>query len=181
MKDYRKSMTGYLRDSHQMIDQVLSAADFGEGFPHIFGRPTDDNPEVFVRNSCGLLLRKAQLHVAAALMADKRVNLHSLAIHVRVVLECAAQIVATAHAAYEETPKALAGAVNRVERDFQDAMAHLSRGQVTPAEIQNMIASAREETEGAGYKPPKRVTFADKLATLPHGVDWYGHLSVFLL
>ena len=175
--DYRKSMAGYLRNSHQMIEQVLSSADFVEGFPHIFGRPTHDDPEVFVRNSCGLLLRKAQLHVAAALMANKTNNVHSLAVHMRVVLECAAQVVATANAAYEGTPKAVARSVNRVERDFQDAMANLSRGQITPAEIQNMIASARPGTGGTGSKPPKRVTLADKLAALPHGVSWYDHLS----
>ena len=177
MDDYRKSMAGYLRDSHQMIDEVLSTADFDEGFPHIFGRPTDDNPEVVVRNSCGLLLRKAQLHMAAALMADKRTNLHSLAVHMRVVLECAAQIVATAQGAYEGTPKAVAHAVNRFERDFQYAQANSSRGQITPDEIQNMIASARPGTGEAGYKPPKKETFADKLAALPYGVSWYEHLS----
>ena len=177
MNDYRKSMAGYLRDSHQMIDKVLSAADFDEGFPHLFGQPTGDNPEVVVRNSCGLLLRKAQLHVAAALMAAKRNNSHSLAVHMRVVLECAAQIVAAAQGAYEGTDKAVVKYVNRLEKDFQYAMDNLGRGQITPGDIQNMIANARPGTGEAGYKPPKKVTFTDKLAALPHGVTWYEHLS----
>ena len=176
MKEYRRSMAGYLRDSHQMIEQVLSLADFDEGFPHLFGRPTDDNPEVFVRNSCGLLFRKAQLHVAAALMANKTSNLHSLAVHMRVVLECAAQIVATANAAYEGTLKTVARSVNRVEWDFKYTMANLSRGQVTPDEIQDMIASARPGPRESVYKPPKKETIADKLAALPHGVSWHDHL-----
>ena len=130
-----------------------------------------------MRNSCGLLLRKAQLHVVAALMADRRNNLHSLAVHMRVVLECAAQITDTAQGAYEGTHQAVAKHVNRFERDFQYAMANLSRGKITPDEIRNMISSARPETDEAGYKPPKQVTFADKLAALPHGESWYKYLS----
>ena len=179
MEDYRKSMAGYLRHSHRMIDEVLSLADFDERFPHIFGQPTEDSAEVFVRNSCGLLLRKAQLHVTAALMADRKSNLHSLAVHMRVVLECAAQIVATAQGAHEGTLKAVAKEVNRFEGDFKYAMDNLGRGQITPDEIQDMIASARPEPREAVYKPPKKVTIADKLAVLPHGVSWYNHLSKY--
>ena len=40
MDDYRKNMAGYLRDSHQMISELLSAADFDQNFPHIFGQPS---------------------------------------------------------------------------------------------------------------------------------------------
>ena len=177
VNEYRESMAGYLRDSLQMIKLLLSAADFGEGFPHIFGQPTDDSPEVLVRNSCGLLLRKAQFHVTAALIAHKGSNLHSFAVQMRVVLECAAQIVDTAQGAYEGTPKAVARHVNRFERDFQYAMDNLSRGQITPVEIQGMIVSARRASGQVGNKPPRRETIADKLAALPHGKSWYDHLS----
>ena len=56
-------------------------------------------------------------------------------------------------------------------------MANLSRGQVTPDEIRDMIASARPGPRESEYKPPKKETIADKLAALPHGVSWYDHLS----
>ena len=89
-------MVGYLIEANQMIQQLLSEADFEEAFPHIFGHPKD-HAEVHVRNECGLLLRKAQFHMIAVLRANKSSNLHSMAIHMRVVLECAAQVVSTAY------------------------------------------------------------------------------------
>ena len=120
MDDYRKSMASYLSDSRQMIDDLLSTADFDEGFPDVFGRPTDANPEVAVRNSCGLLLRKAQLHVAAVLMADRRNNLHSLTVHMRVILERAAQVVAAARRAHpRRVEHTLAVGGQRERRDLQ--------------------------------------------------------------
>ena len=81
--------------------------------------------------SRGYVLPFTQLHVTSALMARKRSNVHSLAVHMRVVLECAAQIVSTAQGAYEGTPKALAGYVNRFEREFQYATANVKASVAT--------------------------------------------------
>ena len=97
VSDYRRTMASYLAQSFRMIRQLLSEADFGESVPHVFGIPTDDNVAVSGRNECGLLIRKAQMHINAALRANNDNNLHSLAVHMRVVLECVAQVVSTAH------------------------------------------------------------------------------------
>lgn len=177
LEDYRNSMAGYLGESLRMIQRSLSAADFERGFPNIFGQPTEENPEVFVQNSCGLLLRKAQFHMMAALLANKSSNLHSLTVQMRVILECAAQIVATANSACEGSEKAVAQAVNRFEKDYQSDLARMSRGQLTPNEIQEEVIQARPESLKDAYKLPKKETLADKMAVLPYGESWYSYLS----
>ena len=179
MNEYRKSMTNYLDEAHKMIQQVLSGADFEDSFPHLFGNPSREDPRVAVRNECGLLLRKAQLHTSAAMRANKSNNLHSLAVHMRVVLECAAQVQSKAHSAYEGSERELKRVLNVSEYDFQYAMANLSRGGVGRDEIQESIINAREGIDQARRKPPRQVTLTDKVRYLTQGKEWYDHLSKY--
>ena len=177
--DYRKTMVCYLVEASRMIQQWLVGADFEEAFPHIFGHPQEADVEVFVRNQWGLLLRKAQLHLVAVLRAHKSNNLHSLAVHMRVVLECAAHVLSTAHAASKGTPKDFAQVLNRTEYDFQDAVIRLSRGSMGYVPIQKMIISAREGIGQSRTKPPINVKLADRISVLAGGSEWYEHLSEF--
>ena len=177
MTEYRKAMAGYVREAHRMISSVLEPADFDKAFPYIFGEPTEEDPPVFFRSECGLLLRKAQIHATACLLANENNNLHSLGVHMRVVMECAAEVVATAQEFGEGTPKALTRTINRLERAFQEGMMTMSRGTVTPSYIQRTIEGARRQAGETGIRRPKRVTLADRMVALPHGVSWYNHLS----
>lgn len=177
MSDYREAMTGYLVEAFQMIHRLVSEADFGESFPNVFGQPTDENIVVAGRNECGLLIRKAQMHINAALRANNDNNLHSLAVHMRVVLECAAQVISTAHLGYDGSPKELERILNATEYDTRYAMSSLGRGSIDNDNIQDMIISAREKTGCYDTKRPERVTIADKVGPLRHGKDWYDHLS----
>ena len=177
MSEYRRSMTSYLDEAHQSVQKALSIADFEDAFPHVFGQPTLETPEVSVRNECGLLLYKAQLHTFAAIRANESNNLHSLAVHMRVVLECAAQVQSKARAAYEGTEKDLKRVLNAMEYDFQYAMDSLSRGRLDHDQIQEMIVSAREGIDLLGQRPPKQVTLKDKISYLSQGREWYDHLS----
>ena len=162
-----------------MLRQFLSEADFEEAFPYIFGHPMDDKAEVAVRNECGLLLRKAQLHLEAVLRANESNNLHSLAVHIRVVLECAAQIVWTANSAGKGSGKELDQVLNVRESDLWYALASLSRGTVEQSEIQKTIASARSGIGQQGSKRPKRVSPTQKIDHLPGGRSWYSHISEY--
>jgi len=51
------------------------------------------DPATAIRISGALLLRKARIHTVAVLRANETSNLHSLAVHMRPVLECAGQVV----------------------------------------------------------------------------------------
>ena len=170
-------MVSYLVESFRRIQQLLSEADFAESFPDIFGKPNEENAEVSVRNECGLLIRKAQMHINAVLRANRSNNLHSLAVHMRVVLECAAQVLSKAHAACDGSPKELARILNASESDFRYAMTRFSRGKIDNDQIQKMINSARKGIGHNDSRPPRRVTISDKISQLNGGAEWYRHLS----
>lgn len=179
MNEYRRSMTYYLEEAHKMVQQVLSSADFEDAFPHVFGQPSREAPEVYVRNECGLLLRKAQLHTFSAIRANESNNLHSLAVHMRIVLECASQVQSKARTAYEGTEKELKRVLNVSEYNFQYTIGSLSRGTIDHDQIQELILSAREGIDQLGRKPPKKVTLTNKISYLAQGREWYDHLSKY--
>ena len=176
--DYRGTMVRYLGEAQEMIGQLLSGADFEGAFPHIFGNPEND-PRIALRNENGLLLRKAQLHIEAVLRANKSNNLHSLAVQMRVVLECAAQVRSKANSVCEGSPEALARTLNTTESDYQYAMLAASRGQVDLKTIRDGIANARRGIGQHGVERPKRVTVADRIESLSGGSGWYDYLSEF--
>ena len=176
--DYRNTMLHYLGEALQMIERSLSGGDFEKPLRQIFGTPSDDEAEMALRTELGLLLRKAQLHIVAALRANKSNNLHSMAIHIRVVLECAAQVVMKANAAVKG-PRELKRMLNVTESDVQYALLAMSRGRIGRDEIQRGIIDARRGIGQHWEEPPKRVTVTDKISSLPGGRGWYDHLSKF--
>ena len=64
------------------------------GWPEATARiDLDADPAAVVRIMGALLLRKARVHTIAVLRANESSNLHSLAVQMRPVLECAGQVV----------------------------------------------------------------------------------------
>ena len=55
------------------------------------------DPTAMLRIMCALLLRKARLHSVAVRRANETSNVHSLAVQMRPVLECAGQVVFVFH------------------------------------------------------------------------------------
>ena len=179
LNNYRKTMASDLGESLRMIQELLSDADFEDAFPHVFGHPDELGAEAHIRNECGLLLRKAQLHIVAVLRSNESNNLHSMAVQMRVVLECAVQVVSKANAACKGTRKELKKALNVSEHDYREALVNLSRGRIDAKEISEAIISARAGIGETGTNPPKKVNQTDKIGALPGGAEWYRHLSKF--
>ena len=175
---YRSTMARYLDEARQMIGHLLSEADFGEAFPHLFGIP-DDDPPVALRNASGLLLRKADLHISTVLKANEHHNVHSMAVHMRVVLECAAQVIADAHAHSEGSRGSYTRLLNATESDYLYAMRAASRGQIDHSTLQEGIARARTAIGEPLRESPKRVTVTDRITSLPGGTGWYDYISEF--
>ena len=72
--------------------------DVSGGWPEATARiDFDAGPTAALRVVAGLLLRKARIHADAVLRADESSNLHSLAVQMRPVLECAGQVVFIFH------------------------------------------------------------------------------------
>ena len=111
--------------------------------------------------------------------ANRSHNLHSLAVHMRIVLECAAQVQSKAHAVYQGSERELKRVLNVSEYDFQYALGSLSRGGVGRDEVQRSIIVARARMGQVGRKSPTRVTVADKVGYLAQGKEWYDHLSKY--
>lgn len=173
---HRVAMVAYLGEAFGIIQQALSEADFEEAFPHVWGHP-ENNPTLAVRNKCGLLLRKAELHLLAVLRADDGNNLHSLAIHLRIIMECTAHLVPTTGLTGKESPKAFQKNINNLEYDILDTVQRAGRGMVENDEIMNIITKGRRSIGDYRDTRPTRVTIRDRIKVLPNGEWWYQHLS----
>ena len=173
---YRKTMASHLAKSCSMIKNLLHDADFGNDFPHVMGHSSEEDGKMAIANECAILLKKAHLHVVAALSANRDGNLHSLAVHMRVVLECAMWLMEFANAAYHGTEEQLTKILNRTERDFYDTTRRMSRGGIDENELQKMIDMVRDTSIVKGKKPT-RVTITDKVSQMVQGKSWYDHIS----
>ena len=174
---YRQSMAAFLRESLQLSQEFLSEANFDGAFPHVFGVPSKESPEVHVRNECALLIRKAQLHMLAVLVANKNSNLHSMAVQMRVVLECAAQVVPLANVTAKGSESELNKFLNMREYETFDGIKRFSRDLTSREEITRIILDARRQVGNGRERVPKRVTPTDKVDALASGKSWYDHLS----
>ena len=171
VRRYRNLMACYLNEGHRMIVQLLVEAGYPEAFPHVVRIP-DEYPRAV------LLLQKAHLHIEAVLRANESDNAHSMAVHSRVVLECACQVLSEAEAWGEDSQEAHDRLSNERESDYWNSMLRLSRGRIGPAQIQQRIVEARRAYGQDNEDPPEQVTIRDKLRFIPGETGWYDYLSL---
>ena len=110
----------------------------------------DADPAATLRIVGALLLRKARIHTVAVLRANETSNLHSLAVQMRPVLECAGQVVFF----FDHTmiapnlrmaPERVAEVVgNRLNADHYQTLRRRSRGDVSPEELRAVEEQAQE-------------------------------------
>lgn len=137
----------------------------------------------------GLLLRKARIHTLAVLRANEASNLHSLAVQMRPVLECAGQVVfffyttIIAPDLLMPLEKATVEFGSRLNADFYQTFRRTTRGQISPEKLREMATEAQAAAAlSFGAAPPKKqkswsLRQADKMTTLPKGQEWYNYLS----
>ena len=149
----------------------------------------DADPTATLRIQGALLLRKARIHTIAVLRANETGNMHSLAVQMRPVLECAGQVVFI----YENSviapdllmsrEKAAATLGRRINADFYQTLVRRTKGQVSPKELRKMGIQAEADAAAlVGAAKPKRrkswsLNQADKVASLANGREWYNYLS----
>lgn len=148
------------------------------------------DPVAILRIQGALLLRKARIHTVAALRANETGNLHSLAVQMRPVLECAGQVVFI----YENAiiapdismprEKAAEKLGRRINADAYQTLVSRTKGQVSPKELREMATKAQARAAASvGAAKPKRqkswsLNQADKVTNLAKGREWYKYLSV---
>ncbi|MDE0528101.1 MAG: hypothetical protein OXH85_05375 [Truepera sp.] len=148
------------------------------------------DPTGTIRIMCALLLRKARLHTDAVLRANETNNVHSLAVQMRPVLECAGQVVFIFHnlmiapdltIARERAADLVGGYLNA---DYYRTIIGATKGKVGHKALLEKIAEA-EEAAAASFGMPtpqrkgKSLKQADKVATLVEGNSWYDYLSEY--
>ena len=160
------------------------------GGPMVQNDPVND-PTATSRIMCALLLRKARLHTDAVLRANETDNVHSLAVQMRPVIECAGQVVFIFHNLIiapnlTMEPESAADLVGRyLSADFYRTIRRTSKGKVGHKELLETISEAAEAAAAVFGKPirqmrkGKSLRQVDKVAMLAGGNRWYGCLSEY--
>ena len=138
------------------------------------------------------LLCKARLHGIAVLRANQACNMHSLAVQMRPVLECAGQLATILKNLTDEPQRGFAEFRRNSSADYYQTLIRASHGQLSHKELLDGISSMNREMEvfaeqvkeGGGLevrkaaaRKPKRLRHLDKVALLPEGDAWYRYLS----
>ena len=149
----------------------------------------DLDPAATLRVQGALLLRKARIHTIAVLRANENRNLHSLAVHMRPVLECAGQLAFLYETSFiapdlfMSREKAVETLGNRLNADAYQTLVRRAKGQISPRDFRRMGTRARAEAAASvGAPKPKRqktwsLNQAAKVANLAGGRESYNYLS----
>ncbi|MCY4364617.1 MAG: hypothetical protein OXE17_00085 [Chloroflexi bacterium] len=124
-----------------------------------------------------LVPRKIGFHIASAILANAHNNIHSLGVHTKVLMECAAEMMSIARNAVEKTPEAFRYITNNLEYDTVYWMRRLSKGGISQEELTASLARAREGTGPSDGKQPTKVRLVDRVSVLTQGRIWYPYLN----
>ena len=127
---------------------------------------------------CALLLHKAGLHMVAMLRANERSSIHSLAVQMRPVLECAGQVAHIFHNLMIEPNKdvGIRAVLEYGNADFYQSTIRLTKGDVGHAELLKKI-SDKSTIWGTNVSGFRRLRQTNKVAMLQGGEAWNRFLS----
>ena len=125
----------------------------------------EDVPLGPFRLHCALLLHKAQMHMVAVLGANESNNLHSLAVQMRPVLECAGQIVLVIHTLYLE-PERVREVDDYFDRDYLGTLIRATKGEMRHEQLLAQISKSREEFDKELLVKARSLKQEDKVAPL---------------
>ncbi len=187
---YRAGIASLLAQSIQMTRELEQRFGVdGESWEPATESELEGDPVIPVRLECALLLRKARLHSDAVLRANAANNLHSLAVQMRPVLECAGQILFlidnhfVAPRLTTEPERAARALGDRLNADFYDTMIRATKGKMGHELLLAILSDAeRKAAESTGIHVPegrqgRSLKQTDKATTLEGGEAWYAHLS----
>ena len=130
------------------------------------------------RLQCALLLHKANVHMAAVLSANDGDNLHSLAVQMRPVLECAGQVKHVVHNLFVE-PEHARDVMEFSDRDYLGTFARTLKSEKGYEQLLTQISDLRKEFGEGPLKKARKLDEIDKVALLDGGDNWYRHLSTY--
>ena len=174
---YRAGVASLLAKSVVAVGEIERWLDVAVDGDEASARPLlEDDPTSVFRIMCALLLRKAKIHTFAVLRANETSNVHSLAVQMRPVLECAGQVVLVLHNLMIEPERGESVVRGYLNADYYRMVIGLTKGDVGHEQLLTMISGAsgmsdQELRQGRSLKQ------ADKVAALQEGKGWYEYLS----
>lgn len=173
---YRTGMAGVLKGQVAEVGKIKGLLGVRVGDDVSERAALEDVPLGPFRLHCALLLHKAQMHMVAVLGANESNNLHSLAVQMRPVLECAGQVVLVIHTLYLE-PERVREVDDYFARDYLGTFIRATKGEMGHEQLLAQISKIREEFDEEPLVKARSLKQEDKVAPLYSGKDWYGLLS----
>lgn len=173
---YRDLAGKFLAATQELTKEFPSAHKITEKRRRQLSTAWKDDPISAFEASSGLLVRKAHLHVAAALRANQSNNIQSLAAQMRPALECAGQVVTTMKNLRDGSSKARDSVMQRASADFYQTVKRVGRGKFDPRKILEdnpkvqLASHHMDQVKG-------RFDSQEAVRVLKHGEWWYKHLS----
>lgn len=177
---YHDLMLTFIDEALQLVADAFSRPEFDRMHPDYRWKllgPQDLNDEDIVRQELVLMIYKARVHTFAVLVADSRHNFHSMAVHFRVILECAAHVVSFANMAAYGSRSQYERHTNMREYEVWSAATKLAGSVKLRAELRKSLHEARMKVGYTSQNDPKRVTISEKMSQLVLGQEWYKYLS----
>lgn len=176
---YRAGMAGLLNELARVVGETERWLDIPvDGDTTTLQAVLKKDPAGAYRMYCALLLHKAGLHVVAMLRANERNSIHSLAVQMRPILECAGQVVHIFHNLIIEPKRedGIRAVLEYANADFYQSTIGLTKGDIGHAQLLNTIseASTTWATNVSGFR---RLRQTKKVAMLQGGEAWYRFLS----
>lgn len=175
---YRVGMAELLEELVSVVGETERWLDVAvDGDPESLRNVLEEDSLGAYRIPCALFLHKSRLHMRAMLRANNRNNIHSLAVQMRPILECAGQVVHVFRnlmiAPKNVGKKAVLEYVNS---DFYQAIIGLTKGDIGHTQLLTTISDA-STMSGTNVRESRRMLQTDKVAALQGGKAWYRHLS----
>lgn len=175
---YRVGMAELLEESVSVVGETQRSLGVAvDGERESLQNVLEEDSAGAYRILCALLLHKSKLHMRAMLRANSRNSIHSLAVQMRPILECAGQIVhvfGTSLTAPKEV--GVKAVLEYVNSDFYQATIGLTKGDIGHTELLKTISDA-STMSGTNVRKGRRLRQTDKVAALRGGEAWYRHLS----
>ena len=179
---WRAGMAELLTKAVATTRKLEQWLDVTGGWPEATARiDLNADPTAVFRITSAVLLRKARVHTVAVLRANETSNLHSLAVQMRPVLECAGQVVFFFHNTMiapdlQMAPERAVELVgNRLNADHYQTLRKRTKGKISSEELREIEVQAQEAAAVfVGTTKPKRrkgrnLNQADKVANLVKG------------
>ena len=141
-----------------------------------------EDPTGTFRTMGALLMRKARLHMIAMQYANENNNVHSLAVQMRPVLECADQVVLIFHNLIIEQEHGEGRICSYMNEDFYRTIIRMTQGEVDNEQLIKMISEAsgmplKEVVRKKRRRNDRRLKHTDKITYFEGSKDWYDYLS----